>query len=100
MSALLTVRLKEIIYSEENIGDDLSFQFDVKGQVAQVKTEISSGEHKLFDDEVLFQGTFAEGSVSLPISVAITEEDPVFNDPDHCRVGQTLLGRGPDSVHL
>lgn len=79
MSVLLIIKLKQIIYGGENIGDDLSFQFDVKGQVAQVKTRISSGQHKLFN-KVLFQGTFAEGSISLPISVAITEKDPVFHD--------------------
>ena len=79
MPVLLTVRLKKIIYGGENIGDDLNFRFDVKGQVAQVKTRISSGEHKSFD-EVLFQGTFQEGAVSLPISVIITEKDPVFPD--------------------
>ena len=79
MPTLLTVKLKKIIYSGENIGDDLSFRFDVKGQIAQVKTRISSGQHKLFN-KVLFQGTVGEGSVSLPIGVAITEKDPVFHD--------------------
>jgi len=79
MPALLTVRLKKIIYSGENIGDDLSFRFDVQGQVAQVKTRISSGAHKSFD-EVLFQGTFPEGSVRLLISVNIAEKDSVFHD--------------------
>ncbi|MBU4211248.1 MAG: hypothetical protein L6437_12145 [Kiritimatiellae bacterium] len=79
MSVLLIIKLKKIIYSGENIGNDLSFRFDVKDQVARVKTRISSGQHKSFS-KVLFQGTFAEGSVSLPVSVGITEEDPVFHD--------------------
>ena len=79
MSVLLIIRLKEIIYSGENIGNDLSFRFDVKGQIARVKTRISSGQHKSFS-KVLFQGTFTESSVSLPVSVGITEEDPVFHD--------------------
>ena len=79
MSVLLIIKLKEIIYSGENIGDDLSFQFDVKGQVTHVKTKISFGQHKSFN-KALFQETFTEGSVSLPISVDITEEDPVFHD--------------------
>ena len=79
MPVLLTIRLKKIIYSGENIGDDLSFQFDVKGQITRAKTRISSGQYKSFD-KALFQGTFTEGSVSLPISVAITEKDPIFPD--------------------
>jgi len=91
MSVLLIIKLKEIIYSGENIGDDLNFQFDVKGQITHVKTRISSGQHKSFG-KVLFQETFVpahnathsvaggEGSVSLPIGVNITEEDPVFHD--------------------
>ncbi len=79
MSVLLIIKLKGIVYSGENIGDDMSFQFDVKGQVTHVKTKISFGEHKSFN-KVLFQETFAEGSISLPISVDITEEDSVFND--------------------
>jgi len=89
MPVLLTIRLKKIIYSGENIGDDLSFQFDVKDQAVSAKTRISSGQHKSFNI-VLFQGTFTparrslgaggEGSVSLPISVAIAEKDPVFPD--------------------
>jgi len=72
-------QVEKNIYSGENIGDDLSFQFDVKNQVTQVKTGIFSGQYKSFD-EVLFQGSFPEASVSLPISVAITEKDPVFHD--------------------
>jgi len=79
MSVLLIIKLKKIIYSGENIGDDMSFQFNVKGQVTHVKTKISFGQHKSFN-KVLFQETFAAGSVSLPISVNITEEDPVFHD--------------------
>ncbi len=79
MLVLLIIKLKEIIYSGENIGDDLSFHFDVEGQATHLKTKISFGERKSFN-KVLFQGTFAEGSVSLPISVDITEEDPIFND--------------------
>ncbi len=79
MSVLLIIKLKEIIYSGENIGDDMSFHFNVEGQVTHLKTKISFGQHKSFN-KVLFQGTFAEDSVSLPISVDITEEDPIFND--------------------
>ena len=89
MSVLLIIKLRKIIYSGENIGNDLSFQFDVKGQVTHVKTKISFGQHKSFD-KILFQGTFAEGSVSLPISVDITEEDPIFND----------TGSGPSSFNV
>lgn len=79
MSVLLIIKLKKIIYSGENIGNDLSFQFDVKGQATHLKTQISYGQRKSFN-KVVFQGTFAEDSVGLPISVAITEEDPVFHD--------------------
>ncbi|MDO9542785.1 MAG: hypothetical protein Q7J98_10745 [Kiritimatiellia bacterium] len=79
MLVLLTIKLKKIIYSGENIGNDLIFQFNVQRQVAQVKTGISSGQHKSFD-KVLFQGTFTESSARLPIRVNITEKDPVFPD--------------------
>ena len=79
MSVLLIIKLKKIIYSGENIGDDLSFQFDVKDQIAHVTTKISFGQHKSFN-KVLFRGTFTKGSVSLPVSVGITEKDPVFHD--------------------
>lgn len=80
MPVLLTIKLKKITYSGENIGNDLTFQFNVKDQATQVKAGISSGEHESLD-KVLFQETFAEEiSVNLPVSVAITEEDIVFND--------------------
>ena len=72
-------RNKKNIYSVENIGNDLIFQFAVKDQVTHVKTGISSGQQKSFD-KVLFQETFTESSVRLPISVNITEKDPVFHD--------------------
>ena len=49
MSASLIIKLKKIIYSGENIGDDLSFRFDVKNQITHVKTRISSGQAKLTD---------------------------------------------------
>jgi DNA mismatch repair ATPase MutL len=58
MSVLLTVKLKKIIYSGENIGNDLSFRFDVKGQVTQIKTGISAGKQKSFN-KALFQEAFA-----------------------------------------
>ena len=79
MSIVLIIRLKEIIYSGENIGNDLSFEFSVKGLVTCLESKISCGQRKSFN-EVLFQETFAEDSVSLPISVNIAEKDPVFHD--------------------
>ena len=79
MPVLLIIRLKEIVYSGENIGRDLSFRFDVQGQITPVKTRISSGQHKSFN-KVLFQEAFPESFVSLPINVAITEKDPAFPD--------------------
>ena len=36
MSVRLTIKLKQIVYGGENIGDDLSFQFDVKGQITKI----------------------------------------------------------------
>lgn len=79
MLFLLTVRLKKIIYSGDNLGDDLSFQLSVKGHIAHLRSKISPGQSKSFK-QILFQEVFPEGSVSLPISVYTTEEDPVFND--------------------
>ena len=79
MPVLLIIRLKEIVYSGENIGRDLSFRFDVQGQITPVKTRISSGQRKSFN-KVLFRSPFAESSVRLPIRVAITEKDPAFPD--------------------
>jgi len=79
MSVLLIIKLKKIIYGGDNIGRGLNFLFDVKGQTTQIKARISAGRHKSFN-KILFQETFGEDSVSLPISVAITEEDIVFDD--------------------
>ena len=75
----LTLRLKKINYSGENIGDDLNFTFNVKGHVIHLRSKISFGRSKSFK-QVLFQEILPEGSISLPISVDITEEDPIFND--------------------
>ena len=79
MLFLLTVRLKEIIYSGENIGNDLSFEFSVRGLVTRLRSKIACGQRKSFN-KVLLHGLFSEGSISVPISVDITEEDPVFHD--------------------
>ena len=79
MFFLLTVRLKQIAYSGDNIGNDLSFQFNVKGHGTLLKSKISLGQRGLFD-KVLLQEIFPKGSHSLPIRVEITEEDPAFND--------------------
>ena len=79
MLFLLTVRLKEIIYSGENVGNDLSFEFSVRGLVTRLRSKIACGQRKSFN-EVLLRSPFPEGSISLPVSVDITEEDPVFHD--------------------
>ena len=79
MLFLLVLRLKKINYSGKNIGNDLSFQFNVKGHGTLLRSKIFFGQSKSFK-QVLFQKIFPEGSISLPISVDITEEDPIFND--------------------
>ena len=79
MSVLLIAKLKRIIYSGENIGDDLNFQFNVKGHVIDLKSKISCGQRKSFN-KVIFRGNVTGSSVRLPISVGITEEDTVFDD--------------------
>jgi len=75
----LTVRLKQIAYSGDNIGNDLSFQFNVKGHGTLLKSNISLGQRRSFN-EILFQENVPEGSISFPIRVDITEKDPVFHD--------------------
>ena len=79
MLFFLTVRLKQINYSGENIGNDLSFRFDVNGHSTLLRSKITFGQSESFK-QVLFQQILPEGSFTLPISVDITEEDPQFND--------------------
>ena len=79
MLFLLTVRLKQIAYSGDNIGNDLSFRFNVEGHGTLLRSKIALGQRGSFD-KVLLQEIFPEGSHSLPIRVDITEEDPAFND--------------------
>lgn len=76
---VLKVKLKEVIYSGENVGNNLRFHFDVKGHVTHLRNRISYGERKSFN-KVLFQENVQKGSIRLPISVDITEKDPVFHD--------------------
>ena len=79
MAVLLTIKLKEITYSGDNIGDDLSFQFNVKDHMTHVRSRISCGQRKSFN-RVLFQENVSQESLRIPISVDITEADTVFDD--------------------
>jgi len=49
MSVLSIIKLKKIIYSGENIGNDLGFQFDVKGQATHVREPLQTRPSELSD---------------------------------------------------
>jgi len=74
------VTLKQIDYSGDNIGDDLTFGFDVNGEYTFIDQKISAGKSQVID-KVLFRLPVHEADkISFKVSVVVTEQDMIFDD--------------------
>ncbi len=84
----LVVSVKQISYSGGNIGNDLTFGFDVDGKYVFLDQPINAGKTQVVN-KILWKSPAKEGGkVTLPISVVVTEEDLIWSDTGQ---GQTTF---------
>lgn len=84
----LVVSVKQISYSGGNIGNDLTFGFDVDGKYIFLNQPINAGKTQVVD-KILWKSPAKEGDkVTLPISVVVTEQDLIWSDTGQ---GQTTF---------
>lgn len=72
MSNYLSITLKRIKYSGDNMGRELKFKLKVGDQVADISIRFPRGESRSFD-KVIFQKTSKEKTIILPIAAEIRE---------------------------
>lgn len=72
MSNYLSITLKQIKYSGDNMGRELKFKLKVGDQVANISIRLPRGESRSFD-KVIFQKTSKEKIIILPIAAEIRE---------------------------
>jgi hypothetical protein len=84
----LVVSVKQISYSGGNIGNDLTFGFDVDGKYIFLDQPIDTGKTQVVN-KILWKSPAKEGdNITLPISVVVTEEDLAWSDTGQ---GQTTF---------
>lgn len=84
----LVVSVKQIGYSGGNIGNDLTFGFDVDGKYIFLDQPINAGKTQVVN-KILWKSPAKEGDkVTLPISVVVTEQDLIWSDTGQ---GQTIF---------
>ncbi len=76
----LVVSVKQISYSGGNIGNDLTFGFDVDGKYVFLDQPINAGKTQVVN-KILWKSPAKEGDkFTLPISVVVTEQDLIWSD--------------------
>ena len=76
----LFVSLKQIRYSGNNIGDDLSFAFETNGETVFLDQKIASGK-SLQIERVLWRKATTDGEeVTIDIKTMVVEQDSIFSD--------------------
>lgn len=84
----LVVSVKQISYSGGNIGNDLTFGFDVDGKYVFLDQPINAGKTQVVN-KILWKSPAKEGDkFTLPISVVVTEQDLIWSDTGQ---GQTTF---------
>lgn len=80
MSYYLSLKLKGVKYSGDNIGRRFEFRLKIGDQTATLRCGLTQGSSRVFD-KIVFQGTYREAAaITLPIAVHVEELDPVYND--------------------
>ncbi len=84
----LVVSVKQISYSGGNIGNDLTFGFDVDGKYIFLDQPIDAGKTQVVN-KILWKSPAKDGDkVTLSISVVVTEQDIIWSDTGQ---GQTTF---------
>lgn len=79
-SLKLVASLKKIDYSGDNIGNDLTFGFEVNGDFTFLEQKINAGKSQSIN-RILYRLPVTEGEkVDFAISVVVTEQDLIFDD--------------------
>lgn len=79
-SLKLVVSLIQIRYSGGNIGNDLTFGFDVNGEESFLSQKISAGKNKTVS-KILWKSSATEGGkISFKINAVVTEQDLIVSD--------------------
>ena len=72
MSNYLSIKLKQIKYSGDNIGRELKFTLKIENQVAEISIKLPRGESRSFN-KIVFQQTLKEKAIILPIAAEVRE---------------------------
>lgn len=72
MSNYLSIKLKQVKYSGDNIGRELKFKLKIGYQVAEMSIKLPWGKSRSFD-KVIFQKTLKEKIIILPIAAEAKE---------------------------
>lgn len=72
MSYYLSVKLKQIKYSGDNLGRELKFRLKIENQVSEIGFILPHGESRSFD-KVIFQKTLKEKPIILPVAAEVRE---------------------------
>lgn len=72
MSNYLSIKLKQIKYSGDNIGRELKFKLKIGDQVAEMSIKLPRGESRSLN-KVIFQKTLKEKAIILQIAAEIRE---------------------------
>jgi len=72
VSNSLSVKLKQITYSGDNLGRELSFTLKIKDQATEIHVKLPHGKSRSFD-KVVFQKAQKEKSIILPITAEVRE---------------------------
>jgi len=79
MSNYLSIKLKQIKYSGDNIGRELKFKLKIGDQVAEMSIKLPRGESRSLD-KVIFQKTSKEKIITLPIAAEVKETSERYID--------------------
>lgn len=86
----LVAALKKIDYSGGNIGNDLTFGFEINGDFTFLEQKIKAGKSQTLDS-ILYRLPVTEGEkVDFAVGVIVTEQDLVFNDIGQGNTGFTF----------
>lgn len=75
----IVLKLKNIKYLGDSIGDDIRFEADILGKYFSVKKRIKSGTEQNFDSTIGEFDTDRKIFEAL-LSLRVIEDDPIFND--------------------
>lgn len=75
----LSLKLKQIVYSGDNIGRELKFLLKIEEQVTEINLGLHQGEKRSFG-KVVFQKTSKDKAINVPITVKISETDERYID--------------------